>query len=77
MHKKDALTLDDLISLFSIMGVFLSIIMIIGVAGAVDCDSLTLYEGTVRFVFWLIILVLSVIGLAKVERDEEDIYDRL
>lgn len=76
MHK-EALTLDDLISLFSIMGIFLSIIMMIGVAGAVDCDSLTLYEGTVRLVFWLIVLVLSIIGLVKVEKDEEGIYDRL
>ena len=76
MHK-EVLTLDDLISLFSIMGIFLSIIMLIGVAGAVDCDSLTLYEGAVRLVFWLIVLVLSIIGLVKVEKDEEGIYDRL
>ena len=77
MHKKDALTLNDLISLFSIIGVSVSLIMLVGVAGAVDCDSITLFEGTKKIVIWLIVMALSVIGLAKVERDEEDIYDRL
>ena len=43
MHKKDALTLNDLISLFSIIGVLVSLIMLVGVAGAVDCDSITLF----------------------------------
>lgn len=76
MHK-DELSLNDLISLFSIIGVLVSLIMLVGVAGAVDCDSITLFEGAKKIVIWLIVMALSVIGLAKVERDEEDIYDRL
>lgn len=76
MHK-DEMTLNDLISLFSIIGILVSLVMLVGVAGAVDCDSITLLEGVKKIAIWLIVMVLAVIGLAKVERDEEDIYDRL
>lgn len=76
MHK-DELSLNDLISLFSIMGVLVSLIMLVGVAGAVDCDSITLFEGAKKIVVWLIVMTLSVIGLAKVERDEQGEFDNL
>lgn len=77
MHK-DALTLDDLISLFSILGALLSIIMLIGVAGAAYCDSITLVEATKKSIIWIVILICCVIGIMHEERKEEEgKYDRL
>ena len=77
MHK-DALTLDDLISLFSILGALLSIIMLIGVAGAAYCDSITLVEATKKSIIWIVILICCVIGIMYEERKEEEgKYDRL
>lgn len=77
MHK-DALTLGDLISLFSILGALLSIIMLVGVAGAADCDSITLIEATKKGIIWIAVLICSVIGIMHEERKEEEgKYDRL
>ena len=76
MHK-DELSLNDLISLFSILGILLSIIMLVGIAGGVDCDSLTILDAAKKSVVWFIILVLSFIGALKVERDEESEFDNL
>lgn len=77
MHK-DALTLSDLVSLFSIIGIFLSVIMMIGIAGSVDCDSITLIEAAKKGIIWIVVLICSVIGIIHEERkEEESIYDRL
>lgn len=70
--RKDELTLNDLISLFSMLGLLLSIIMLCGIAGGVDCDRLTILDAAKKGIVWCIILILSAIGILKVERDEEE-----
>lgn len=66
------------IATLALLGAFISIIMLIGTAGAVDCDTITLTDGVKRGAIWLIILVCSVIGIIHEERKEEEgIYDRL
>lgn len=76
MHK-DRLSLNDLIVLFSLLGMLLSIIMMIGIAGAVDCDNLTILEAAKKEIVWCIILTVSGIGLLKVQKDEESEYEDL
>ena len=76
MHK-DELNLDDLLTLFGIIGVLLSIIMMVGTAGALDCDSITTFEAAKKIIIWLIILVISTIGLLKAAKDNEGEYDNL
>ena len=71
MHK-DELSLNDIITLFSAIGILLSIIMLACIAGGVDCDSLTILDAAKKSIVWSIILVLSFIGVLKVERDEEE-----
>lgn len=71
MHK-DELSLDDIISLFSVIGMLLSIIMLVGIAGGVDCNSITIFDAAKKGIVWCIILILSVIGLMKVEKDDEE-----
>jgi len=77
MHK-DELSLDDIIALFSVIGMGISIIMLVGIAGGVDCDSITIFDAAKKGIVWCIILILSVIGLMKVEKDgEESEFDNL
>lgn len=71
MHK-DELSLDDIIALFSVIGMGISIIMLVSIAGGVDCDSITIFDAAKKGIVWCIILILSVIGLMKVEKDEEE-----
>jgi len=71
MHK-DELSLDDIIALFSVIGMGISIIMLVSIAGGVDCDSITIFDAAKKGIVWCIILILSVIGLLKVEKDEEE-----
>lgn len=71
MHK-DELSLDDIISLFCVIGMLLSIIMLVGIAGGVDCSSITIFDAAKKGIVWCIILIFSVIGLMKVEKDDEE-----
>ena len=77
MHK-DELSLNDIISLFSVIGILLSIIMLVGIAGGVDCDNITIFDAAKKGIVWCIVLTLSVMGMMKVEKDdEEDEYGNL
>ena len=77
MHK-DELSLNDIISLFSVIGILLSIIMLVGIAGGVDCDNITIFDAAKKGIMWCIVLTLSVMGMMKVEKDdEEDEYGNL
>jgi len=77
MHK-DELSLNDLIALFSGIGILVSFIMLVGIAGGVYCDSITIYEATKKGIVWCIVMLLSVLGTLKVEKDdEEDEYGNL
>ena len=71
MHK-DELSLNDLIVLFGGLGMLISFIMLVGIAGGVDCDSITIYEATKKGIVWFIVMLLSVLGILKVEKDEEE-----
>ena len=68
--------LADIIGTISLFGLLISILMLIGTAGAVDCDTITLTDGVKRGAIWLIILVCSVIGIIREER-EDDVYGGL
>ena len=68
--------LDDIIGTVSIFGILISFFVLIGTAGAIDCDDLALSDGIRRGSIWLVILICSVIGIVHVEK-EEDIYDKL
>jgi hypothetical protein len=74
---KDRLSLSDIISLFSIIGLLISIVMMVGIAGGVDCDSITILDAAKKSVVWCIVLTLSVMGLLKVQKDEESEYEDL
>lgn len=67
----------EVIATLALLGAFISIIMLIGTAGAIECDSITLAEGTKRGIIWIVILAVSVIGIIHEEKEEENIYDKL
>ena len=72
------ITLNDIITLLSALGIAGSVLTIIATAGAVDCNNITLTHGTIICGICLVVLALSIFGLIKMERDEEEsIYDRL
>lgn len=68
--------LDDIIGVASVIGLLVSFIMLIGIAGAIDCDTLTFADGIKKMVVWFIVFICSAIGIIHVEK-EEDSYDRL
>lgn len=70
------LYLENIIGTISLFGIIISMIMLVGIAGAIDCDTITLTDGTKKIIIYLIILICSVIGILHVER-EEDICDRM
>lgn len=49
----------------------------IGIAGGVETDSLTIMQAAKRFVTALIVLAIDVIIFSKVEKDDESEFDRL
>lgn len=67
---------DDIIGTVSIIGLLVSFIMLVGTAGAIECDTITMADGIKRIAIWLIVFICSAIGILHVEK-EEDIYDRL
>lgn len=75
-HREKSRFFDVLeaVALVTFMG---ALIYMIGIAGGVETDSLTLMQATKRFVAALIVLVIDVIIFSKVERDDESEFDRL
>lgn len=69
--------LREFIATITLLAAFVSIIMLIGTAGAIERDSITLADGIKRGIIWVVILAFSVIGIVHEEREEENIYDRL
>lgn len=43
----------------------------IGTAGAVDCDTITIGEGARRGIILIVVMFASVLGLIKLECDED------
>ena len=68
--------LADIIGTVSLFGILISMLMLIGTAGAIDCDTVTLAEGIKKGSIWIIIMICSVIGIIHEEKDEGK-YDRL
>lgn len=76
MHK-DELSLKDIILFLSLIGMLISLVMMVGTAGAVECEKLTILEGAKREIIWVIILILSGIGIIKIQTEEESEFDDL
>lgn len=70
------ITLTDIIGFFAGVSIFISVLFLIGIAGAIECDSLTIKESISRIIVCLVILGVSVVGITKIE-SEENKYDRL
>ncbi len=70
------ITLTDIIVFFAGLGILVSVLLLIGTAGAIECDSITVKDSIPRVIICLIILVVSVFGITKFE-SEENAYDRL
>ena len=70
--------ISNTIAAFSFLGLTISLFVMIGTAGAVDCDRLTLKEAVIRCSICMVVLILSAIGLTKMEKAEnESEYDNL
>lgn len=70
--------ISNTIATFSFLGLIISLFVMIGTAGAVDCDCLTLKEAVIRCSICMAVLILSAIGLTKMEKAEnESEYDNL
>ena len=71
------ITLDDVISFLSFLGIIVSVGLLIMTAGGIDCDSITMSDGIKYGIIAFIVLIASVIGINKIEKGEESVYDRL
>lgn len=72
------ITLNDIITLLSALGIAGSVLTIIAIAGAVDCNNITMTKAATISGICLAVLALSILGLIKMEKkEEESVYDRL
>lgn len=69
-------TLKNIIATVSFILAFGSILLLIGIAGAVDVDQMTVRESIPRGIFFIVVLILGVAGILFVEKDEDE-YGRL
>ena len=69
-------TFKNIIGTVSFIFTLLSIFMLIGLAGAVDVDQMTVRESIPRGIFFIVVLILGVAGILFVEKDEDE-YGRL
>jgi len=78
-HKpeKQRICLDDILTAFALISLVGTIIYMVGIAGSVETDAITLAGATKRFIVAIVILAVDVLILWKTERDEEGEYDRL
>lgn len=75
-HREKSGLFDVLeaVALVTFMG---ALIYMIGIAGGVETDSLTLLQASKRFVAALIVIVIDAAIFLKAERDDESEFDRL
>ena len=79
-HKKKhsrKIYLNDVLVTFAIISMFMAIIYMVGIAGGVDADLLSLSQATKRYIAALIVLAVDVIIFIKAEKDDESEFDRL
>lgn len=67
----DKMTFRDVILLFSILGMTLSILMMLGICGGLDQDKITFAKAMKKSIIWMVIFAASVFGIVKGEREEE------
>ncbi len=67
----DRMTSKDLILLFSIIGMTLSILMMVGICGGLDQDKITFAEAIKKSAIWMVVFIASVVGIIKGEKEEE------
>ena len=67
----DKMTFRDVVLLFSILGMTLSILMMVGICGGLDQDKITFAEAMKKSIIWMVIFAASVFGIVKGEREEE------
>ena len=70
-------TLEELFAGLCLIGLVLSFIMLVGLAGKVDCDELQTMDFVKQGLKWFVVLIISVIGTIKLNKEEKSIYDRL
>ena len=66
----------EIIAGVSLIALVVAIVLVIGTAGALEQDNITMFSAIKRLVALLIVIVICAMGIVKTE-DEEDIYDRL
>ena len=64
--------MENIIGAVCFIGLVLSIIMLVGIAGAVDTDLLGVGDAARRGIVWLIIFLASACGIIYLERDEDE-----
>lgn len=70
--------MKTILSTICALGFFGSFIALLGIAGGIECDSISISTGAFGVAGCLIILGGCVAGIIKMEKDEEEtIYDRL
>ena len=69
---EEKITLKDLVMLFSTLGMLLSILVLVSVLGSLELDKITFAEAVKKSIIWMIICILSVIGIIKAERDSDE-----
>lgn len=67
----DKMTFRDVILLFSILGMTLSILMMVGICGGLDQDKITFAEAIKKSAIWMVVFIASVVGIIKGEKEEE------
>ena len=68
---KEEMTFKDVVLLFSVLGMMFSILMLCGILGSLDIDQITFAEALKKSIIWMIVCILSVIGIIKAERDSD------
>ena len=64
--------LMDAITALSLIGLAVSLFIMIGTAGAIECDTITVKDGVIRCSICMGVLILSTIGLTKMEKAETE-----
>ena len=67
----DKMTFRDVVLLFSILGMTLSILMMVGICGGLDQDKITFAEAIKKSAIWMVVFIASVVGIIKGEKEEE------
>lgn len=68
---RDKMTLKDIIELFSLIGLFVSLLIILGICGGLEQDQITISETLRDCIPWAVIFTASAIGLIKTGGDED------